>query len=376
VRSWVLAALLLVSSASAADSGTAFAASGQLVTVMRSTASEPLGAFIEALGRSVGLDVVLLPGMPDAQVSYSYTKKPFSSVLHGITAGFNLASCVQDAVLYVGPQDAVQRVCAGVISDATSGDGSTLSDASFGSRFFPAGGGLAPVVLRTDAPLAGSTVAGPARSPARYAVRVRLLEISDNAAVGGGVDWSAGLLPAVVGAGLAALGGGGYVPASLTQSISALEQHGLARKLDDVRLQLTDGQATQFRSGGTLQLSLVSAGAEKIERSLPYGLTLGLTPVAAADGSVSLSVVADLSSPVSTSNTALLDLATRSVTGSVALRPGAGVVLASWSSVRDEGDSSGLPGVSSLPVVGYLAGRSSTTSARSTVVVTLDLEAV
>jgi type II secretory pathway component GspD/PulD (secretin) len=218
--------------------------------------------------------------------------------------------------------------------------------------------------------------------PRRWSVRIRLLELADNSNAAGGVDWSKGLLPAALVAGASLLTGGSagalLQARAITDTVSALEQRGLARKLDDVRLVLSEGKPSLFRSGGTLQLSLLGGGADggKIERSLPYGLTLNVTPAEQSDGSVSLDVAADLSSPVSTTNTALLDLATRSINSQIAVRPGSSVVLASFASVRNEQDASGLPVLSALPVVGLLAGRSSTTTSRTSVVVTLDLEAL
>lgn len=138
-------------------------------------------------------------------------------------------------------------------------------------------------------------------------------------------------------------------------------------------LKLTEDQATRFQSGGVLQLSLVGSGDNSsIQRTVNYGLLLNLTPRRQGEA-LSVDVQADLSSPVSINNPALLDVATRSVTSSVLLRPGVGQVVATFMSRRDEQNTSGLPGLSTSPAVGWLAGRSSSSAGSSLVVVTVEL---
>lgn len=380
---------VLLSGLAAAQSSAAYASSeGTVTTVLSSPV--PLPAFLAGLGRQVAASVVVLPGVPETLVAYQFARLPWPVAWSTVTGAHGLAFCRSAALLVVGLPESAARTCAAVDLQLTTpgapqpvtvaplpdlppleGFGVRVASSSVSAKLPPPLPDFdipAPVPVLDEAPV----VAGPVL-PVRYPVRVRLLEIADNSSTAGGVDWSANLLSNLLGAGVSALTGGAFLPADLTKSISALEQQGTARKLDDVALVLTSGRSTQFRSGGTLQLSLLGGGDSKIERNIQYGLTLDLEPVALDDGSVSLTVSADLSSPASVSNPQLLDLTSRSVSSQVTARPGSGVVVAAFTSVRDERTGAGLPGVSSVPVVGWLAGRASASSARSTVVVTLEL---
>lgn len=373
MRSWLLLAALLAGPVSAQS---AVASSGGMVTMMGG--ARPLSTVLDALGRQSGASVLVLPGVPDVQVSYQLAGVPFSVAWDAITGAHGLFWCAGGGVLAVGPAESVGRVCAGLpggvmhpqrdsVAPAGDGGGPELTGSSLVGARLP---------VAQIAPLAQSPESPAVSGPRRHNVRIRLLEVADNASGTVGVDWSSGLLSTVIGAAAGAAAGvlPSFVPSDLSRTVSALESRGLARKLDDVRLVLTDGSPTVFRSGGSLQLSLVGGGDTKIERTLQYGLTLNLTPTPEVDGSLSVAVNADLSSPVSVSNPQLLDLTTRAVQSSVTAAPGRGVVLAAFASTRDEGTVSGLPGLSSVPGVSVLAGRTSSTAARTTVIVTLEME--
>lgn len=352
MRAVLLSALLLLGSVAAAE-GAAVASSAAGMVTVSSYARQPLASFLVALGKSQSLDVVPV-GVPSVEVAYTFTNRPFASVWSMLTAAHGLVSCEKDGVMIVGPASALTSAC-GLVSPPAS---TTVQPAAAVSSE------TTPTVR--------------AAPPARVALRLRVLEIADNSQAGGGVDWEKGLLPSVL-AGVAALvsGAPGVVsPSALTNSISALEREGLARKLDDVRLVVTEGKTASFQSGGTLQLSLIGGGEATIQRQLPYGLNLSFDVARDGDEAYSVGVVGDISSPVSTQNVSLLDMSRRGVSTNVSVRPGAAVVVASWGAVRDEASGSGLPGAARVPVVGYLAGRASSGSSRSTVVVTLEVEAV
>jgi type II secretory pathway component GspD/PulD (secretin) len=357
MRSFLLSVLLLVGAASAQSRPVPGVSVGPRgVSIVSGGA--PLAAYLQSLAAVRGQSMVVLPGVPDISLTVNVVDADPIELLSNLLAAYSLGDCVRAGVRYIGPSAAVLGVCPAPVVVVP-----------------PVEVAAAPVPVAAPAPVLPAI-------PQRWAVRIRLLELADNSATAGGVDWSKGLLPAAITAGVSLLSGGAagalLQGGALADTVSALEQRGLARKLDDVRLVLADGKPTVFHSGGTLNLSLLGGGADggKIERSLPYGLTLNVVPSLQSDGAVSLVVQADLSSPVSTSNTALLDLATRSLSSQVAVKPGSSVLLASFASVRDEQDASGLPFLSSVPVVGLLAGRSSVTAARTSVVVTLDLEAL
>lgn len=365
MRRWLLLAALLAGPASATQ---AVASSAGLVTMMGGL--RPLSTVLEGLGASTGRSVLVLPGVPDVQVGYQFERVPWSAAWGAVVSAHGLRWCITDALVLVGGADAVTAACATLPAAVLPAPAAPSEPAASGVNLSSVryrAAELPPVVTSAPAPLPAPV--------ARHAVRVRILELADNASTSAGVDWSKGLLGTLLGAaaGYAAGVVPTFAPADLTRTVSALEARGLARKLDDVRLILTDGTPTAFRSGGNLQLNLLGAGDQKIERQVQYGLGLNLASQTEPDGSVSVVAAADLSSPVSVSNPQLLDLATRSINGAVTLRPGAGAVLAAFTSMRDEGDGSGLPGLNRVPVVGLLAGRSSSTATRTTVVVTLEL---
>lgn len=315
---WPAVLALVLGSASAS---VALDSAGRVTT----EGAVPLSQYVEALGRS-RYQTVITRGISSEVVSYRYRLVPWELAWDTTLSLHGLTSCMPaPGVVVVGTSDALGATCP--LSSAVS----------------------------------------------RYPVRLRVLEIADSASAAAGLDWSRGLLPSVLGAAANIVAGGApFVPSQLSSSLRALEAQGLARKLDDVRLTLTPEQLTEFRSGGTLQLSLLGQGADtKIERALQYGLTLGLQPAVQSDGTLAVSVRADLSSPVSTSNVHLLDIASRSVVTGVTLQQGAGVVVAAFSSARDESNASGLPSVRGS--FGPLAGLSSSSAARTTLVVTLEL---
>lgn len=352
LASLTLGCVLAIASSARAES--AFVSSAGVVTVQG--AAMPLPLYLESLGRQSGRSVVVLPGVSAAPVLHQFVRVPWRVAWDTVVSAHGLVSCLGSEVVVVGPPGAP-------LSASCDAVGAPLPA--------PVAAPAAPA-----APVASGEVAGPVVGPVaprRYPVRLRLLELADNSGSAGGVDWSGGFLGQVLGVAASAATGLGFNPASLTSTVSALEQRGLARKLDDVRLMLTEGRSTSFQSGGTLQLSLIGAGSAAIERNLQYGLSLSMTPAVQADGSVSIDVTADLASPASVSNPALLDLSRRNIQSSVLAAPGAGVVLAAFTSTRDEAAASGLPGAASVPGLGWLAGRASSSAARSTVVVTLEL---
>lgn len=362
MRGLLLSALLLATG----PAGAQVVASGPAGTVFMTGGVKPLSVVLDALGRQVRPNVLVLPGVPDVAVNYSFTSVSPEIALATVATAHDLAYCLSDGLVLVGGRSAVERACAAVP----------------GGAVYPVllGDLVAPVSVTVEvpqpvaAPAAVPAVVAPPAPPApqRVGVRLRIIELADNSSAAAGVDWSKGLLSGVVSLAAGALSGSVPSLSSLTftQSLQALERQGLARKLDEVQLSLTVGQSTAFQSGGNLQLSLIGSGETKIERTIPYGLNLTLQPSETADG-VQVAVNADLSNAVSTSNTSLLDVARRSVNTTVDLGS-APVLVAAWSAIREEKNGSGLPGLARIPFAGYVAGQADQSASRSTLVVTLE----
>jgi type II secretory pathway component GspD/PulD (secretin) len=137
-----------------------------------------------------------------------------------------------------------------------------------------------------------------ARRPQRQVnVQVRIQEITRSArAFDLGIDWGAGfgnMTSQILSGGLSFIFDTTQVISSLNvlAVLDTLETQGLTRRVDDSNITVLDNGTGTIQSGGTIFISLPGA-SENIERTIPYGVQIDVTPRIAADGRITLDVEA------------------------------------------------------------------------------------
>jgi len=142
--------------------------------------------------------------------------------------------------------------------------------------------------------------------------------------------------------------------------LDALETQGLSRRVDDGNLTVLDNQTGYIQSGGTIFISIPGA-SENIEREIPYGVQLQVTPRIANDGSVTLEITAKVEDVLSTTNDpSFLNLSNRSVSSTVSLQPGQTALLGGLMQNQFQLTKKRVPVLGYIPIIGELFG--STTS--------------
>lgn len=284
----------------------------------------PLDVFVQSVGMVSGRSVVPL-GVPSTPVSVSVSAVPWGQFWQTLMRAYALSYCEFEGVLYVGQGDQITRAC-----------------------------GLKPVASKA------------------YKVKLTVYEVSTDRARSLG-----GNLPALAANVLAAVNSGNpaaLLTADWSKAFSALESAGVASRRDEIILNTVDGLESTYSNGGALSVNLVGSGTANIEKSLTYGVQARVTPFSLAGDVVNLHYALDVSTPVSVTNPALLQLASRNLAGVVNLAPGQSALVASTSSSRMDTSGSGVPGLASVPVAGYAAGTSSDANSRTALVVLVGVE--
>lgn len=152
---------------------------------------------------------------------------------------------------------------------------------------------------------------------------------------------------------------------NITTILDALETQGLSRRVDDGSITVLDNQTGIIQSGGTIFITMASA-SENIEREIPYGVRLELTPRVAVDGSVTLTVsarVEDQLPPLD--NPAYIKLSTRAVDSTISLQPGQTALLGGLMQSNFSVQKNRVPVLGSIPIIGELFGSTSSEDTKS-----------
>ena len=196
-------------------------------------------------------------------------------------------------------------------------------------------------------------------------VQVRIQEITRRSALDLGIDWNAGfgnLTANILSGGLNFIFDTTQVISSLNVRavLDALETQGLSRRVDDSNITvLNNGQGT-IQSGGQIFITL--PGAEtNIERTIPYGVQVDVTPRITADGRITLEVSAKVEDVLSTTNDpTFLNLSTRNLTSTVTVEQGQTLLLGGLLQNSLAITRQRLPIIGSIPVIGELLGNTVT----------------
>lgn len=136
--------------------------------------------------------------------------------------------------------------------------------------------------------------------------------------------------------------------------LDTLETQGLSRRVDDSSLTVLNNNRTSIQAGGTILITLAGQ-AENIERTIPYGVQIDVTPRVSNDDRVTLEIearVEDLLS--STEDPRMLELSTRAVLSTVTIEPGQTVLLSGLMQNQYTETVNKVPVLGDLPVIGAL----------------------
>ena len=142
--------------------------------------------------------------------------------------------------------------------------------------------------------------------------------------------------------------------------VSALEEHGLARKLAEPNLIALSGDTASFLAGGEFPFpsSVTTNGQISVEFK-KFGVGLAFTPTVLADGQINLKIEPEVSE-IDTSNSVSMNgyqipgLNVRRATTTVELRDGQSFMIAGLLQGTNLSDTQGLPWVGNVPVLGTL----------------------
>ena len=147
---------------------------------------------------------------------------------------------------------------------------------------------------------------------------------------------------------------------SLTSTIQAFEQQGVARTLAEPTVTAISGETAKFLAGGTVPVeqsyAIDPSGVRTVHYiQTPYGVTLNFTPVVLSEGRIQLHVSTEVTDIDYTNNVSgLPGFKTRKNETTVELPSGGSIVTAGLISTHSAQAVSGMPGLMNLPVLGAL----------------------
>jgi hypothetical protein len=192
-------------------------------------------------------------------------------------------------------------------------------------------------------------------------VQVRIQEITRRSALDLGIDWNAGfgnLTANILSGGLGFIFDTTQVISSLNVRavLDALETQGLSRRVDDSNITVLNNGTATIQSGGQIFITL-TGGTENIERTIPYGVQVDVSPRITADGRITLQVTAKVEDVLSTTNDpTFLNLSSRNLTSTVTVEQGQTLLLGGLLQNSLTVTRQRLPIIGSIPVVGDLLG--------------------
>jgi len=196
-------------------------------------------------------------------------------------------------------------------------------------------------------------------------VQIRIQEITRSSAVDLGINWQTGIgnfTANVLGGGLRFIFDTTRVISSLNvlAVLDALETQGLSRRVDDTNVTVLNNGTGTLQSGGVIFIS-IAGGSENIERTIPYGVQVDVTPRITADGRVTLVVSAKVEDVLSTTNDpTFLNLSSRELTTTVTVEQGQTLLLGGLLQNSLTVSRQRIPIIGSIPLLGDLLGKTVT----------------
>lgn len=215
-------------------------------------------------------------------------------------------------------------------------------------------------------------------------VRLRVEQVSVTDAQNLGVNWKVGVGGVSVGQQNGTLSVGyapSLTPASINVALDAAKSNGRARTIIDSHFAALSGQDTSFQNGGELLFPATTSGSGQNATVIPgqtysYGLQIKVRPRIAPDGTIVMTIDTNLGSTPSGGPMGSVQQTKQSLVSSLIIKPGETVVLGGI--VTDIADQSqrGVPGLSSIPVIGALFGTQQRSTTQSALVFIVSAEPV
>ena len=177
-------------------------------------------------------------------------------------------------------------------------------------------------------------------------------------------------------------GGAGFQIAdnntAVSATLQALESRGYARSLARPSITVLSGELAQFQVGGQIPVptafatTVGGAGPEGVFNGVefqPFGVRLLVRPLIEPDGRITLDVVPEVVQPDTELTTAIRDATgndpltvgfeSRALRTTARVARGGALVIGGLLQQSEDSSSSGVPGLSRLPGIGWLFGRES-----------------
>ncbi|SMB94935.1 secretin N-terminal domain-containing protein [Deinococcus hopiensis] len=228
-------------------------------------------------------------------------------------------------------------------------------------------------------------------------VQIRIQEISEDAGRTLGLDWKVGFGGFNVSVGSGGLGASfdptrSLVGFNIFPTLTALENQGLTKRVYDGSITMQSGQrsltgssngpqnastgaAATVKSGGRLEINIPSSSGNII-RQIDYGLNLDFfDPQVAPDGTITLRVrgqVSDLPAGLSANALPnLLNFTNSEAQSSITFKSGQTVLMSGLMGTTETRTNTGVPILSSIPVIGAAFGKQVTSRRQTQLLVIL-----
>ncbi|MBK0000502.1 type II and III secretion system protein family protein [Erwinia sp. S38] len=350
-------------------------ADGQVISAIRLVAEHDLAALKERLRRE----------FPDAQILLE-ASVPSGVIVRGSVETPQDAKKVIDSVqAWIGSSGGAGG------SDGGGGQGGGAGGGSGGGG----GSGNAQPGSSTTSPNVVNQLK--VRTPSQINIRVRVVEVSRKLTHELGFNWDASLNRGgnSFGFGSGALtdffsatsntftreGGSGMLGYSSTGSdgslstlLSAMNSQGLASVLAEPNLTAMSGETAAFAAGGEVPIVLVTGNSISIDYK-SYGVILRMTPTLLSGNRISLHIAPEVSELTSVGSVQLEGgstipaLTVRRADTTVELASGQSFALAGMLRSSNSQTVDGVPGLSSIPVVGRMFEKESTSSEETELVI-------
>ena len=201
-------------------------------------------------------------------------------------------------------------------------------------------------------------------------VQVRIQEISSSAEERLGLNLSAGLGNFTTNI----LDGGLNFVFNAQQALSGLhvgavldtlENQNLARRVDDTNLTVTNNKPAIMQSGGTIYVSIAS-GDSPITREIEYGVVVTIVPRITADGRITMDIEAEVSEPDGDiEDPQIFEVIRNRAQSTITTESGQTVLLGGLFQNRFNTDTTGVPILSSIPIIGSVFTDTATTESNT-----------
>ena len=227
-------------------------------------------------------------------------------------------------------------------------------------------------------------------------LQVRIQEVNETASRSLGVDWKAGFGNFVVNVASSAVSAifdptRALVGFNLGATLNALENQGMTKRVYDGAVTMQSGQrslgstsdtqnassgaAAHVQSGGRIELNIPSTGANvpAIQKQIDYGVTLDFfNPQVAPDGTITVRVSGKVAGqPDSLTNINLINYTNSEAQTTITFKAGETVLLSGLLGTNQASTTAGIPFLSSIPVIGALFGKQTTSTTRSQLLVVI-----